>query len=286
MREGAIYQGECCVNFRNSTIFFGRFTDTYRAMTDLISRTPEYPQRIVSVVPSQTELLFDLGLDAEIVGRTRYCIYPADRVAGRTVVGGTKDLNLDLIDTLRPDLILANKEENDREQIETLARRYPVHVTDMATLTDALQMIGTVGKLVGKAGEATQLVSRISRSMPPPITPTLRVVYLIWRKPYMAATSHTFIHDMLRVAGFQNSLADQTRYPVLTADDLRDARPDLIFLSSEPYPFAEKHRAEFNAICPNARVMLVDGELFSWYGSRLLQSGPYFADIQRQLTPL
>jgi len=250
-------------------------------MTDLMRRTTEYPRRLVSVVPSQTELLFDLGLDAEIVGLTRYCTHPADRVRNRTIVGGTKALNLDLIDTLQPDLIVANKEENDREQIAYLARRYPVHVTDMATLPAALQMIQDVGELVGKQSQAEQLVDRIRASMPPPIAPTLRVAYLIWRKPYMAAASHTFIDDMLRVAGFCNALAKQTRYPVLTADDLRAAQPDLIFLSSEPYPFADKHRAELETICPDARVELVDGELFSWYGSRLVKAGAYLAYLRR-----
>lgn len=251
-------------------------------MTDLMRRIPEYPRRLVSVVPSQTELLFDLGLDAEIVGVTRYCTHPADRVRHRAIVGGTKNLNLDLIDTLQPDLIVANREENDREQIELLARRYPVHVTDMATLPEALQMIQTVGQLVGKPLEANQLVSQITASMPPPIVPTLRVAYLIWRKPYMAAASHTFIDDILRVAGFRNALAEQTRYPILTADDLQAAHPDLIFLSSEPYPFRDKHRAELEAICPDARVELVDGELFSWYGSRLVKAGAYLAQLRRQ----
>jgi ABC-type Fe3+-hydroxamate transport system substrate-binding protein len=144
-------------------------------------------------------------------------------------------------------------------------------------------MIRTVGKLVGKVDEASRLVTQIDQSLPPFLTPTLRVLYLIWRKPYMAAANHTFIHDMLRVAGFDNALANQTRYPVITADALRQAQPDLIFLSSEPYPFAEKHRAEFETICPDARVVLVDGELFSWYGSRLIRSGAYFTDLRRQL---
>ncbi len=253
-------------------------------MTDLMRRITEYPRRLVSVVPSQTELLFDLGLDAEIVGLTRYCTYPTDQVQNRTIVGGTKALKLDLIDTLRPDLIIANKEENDREQIEYLAQRYPVHVTDIATLPEALQMIQNVGQLVGKQPQAEQLVDRIRASMPPPIVPTLRVAYLIWRKPYMAAASHTFIDDMLRVAGFRNALAEQTRYPVLTPDDLRAAHPDLIFLSSEPYPFADKHRVELETICPDARVELVDGELFSWYGSRLVKAGAYFAQLRRQFS--
>ncbi|GAB3561638.1 helical backbone metal receptor [Spirosoma luteolum] len=244
---------------------------------------PKPPRRIVSVVPSQTELLFTLGLDAEVVGLTKFCIHPADRVRTKTVVGGTKTLDLARIDALQPDLILANKEENTRAQIEELQERYPVHVTDMITLPDALAMIRTVGALVGRADAAHALAGQLARDLVPPVVTALRVAYLIWRRPYMAAASQTFIDAMLHAAGFQNAFADRERYPVLTADELTAARPDLVFLSSEPYPFASRHRAELAACCPDARVLLVDGELFSWYGSRLLHAAPYFHRLHQQL---
>ena len=243
-----------------------------------------YPIRIVSVVPSQTELLFHLGLDEEIVGLTKFCIHPSDKVKQKSLIGGTKTLNIKAIHALNPDFILANKEENTREQIEALQQWYPVHVTDVNTLPDALSMIREVGTLVGKSTEAEALASQIEKTLFPSLqSPVLSVAYLIWRKPYMVAASDTFIHAMLEQAGFRNAFAGQTRYPVVSAEDLKKARPDLIFLSSEPYPFSEKHMAELQAICPSARIRLVDGEVFSWYGSRLLQASDYFRNLHNEI---
>lgn len=243
------------------------------------------PQRIISAVPSQTELLFDLGLDRELIGITKFCIHPADKVKNKTRVGGTKTLHLEQIHALRPDLILANKEENTREQIEALQEHFPVHVTDVNTLPDALSMIRTVGTLVGKADEADEMAQQIATSLiPSPSSSPPSVAYFIWRKPYMVAAGDTFIDAMLAVAGFRNAFAGQSRYPEVTPDELRDTRPDLIFLSSEPYPFAEKHLTEMASICPSARALVIDGELFSWYGSRLLRAGDYFRNLRNELS--
>ena len=245
------------------------------------------PERIISVVPSQTELLFDLGIDNELVGITKFCIHPVNKVKHKTLVGGTKTLNLSQIHDLQPDLIIANKEENIREQIEKLQRHYPVHVTDISTLPDALTMIRAVGTLVGRAPEADelarQIASTLSSSSFAPSAPRLSVAYFIWRKPYMVAADNTFIHAMLTVAGFANAFATQTRYPEITPDDLHTAQPDLVFLSSEPYPFRQKHLAELKEICPLAKLLLVDGEVFSWYGSRLLRASDYFRNLHNQI---
>ncbi|GAB2561277.1 helical backbone metal receptor [Spirosoma aerophilum] len=242
------------------------------------------PKRIISLVPSQTELLFDLGLNDEIVGITKFCIHPAEKVKNKVLIGGTKTLRLDKIRALKPDLIIANKEENTREQIEELQQHYPVHVTDMATLPDALQMIREVGTLVGKRQEAEAMAAQIERDLTPAYaTSRPTVAYLIWQKPYMAAGTGTFIDAMLTVAGFRNAFANRTRYPEVTPDDLQKAQPDLIFLSSEPYPFKAKHMAEWQTICPSARVLLVDGEMFSWYGSRLLRASDYFRNLRNEI---
>jgi ABC-type Fe3+-hydroxamate transport system substrate-binding protein len=242
------------------------------------------PQRIISVVPSQTELLFDLGLDAEIVGITKFCIHPANKIKQKTLVGGTKTLNISDIHALSPDLILANKEENTREQIEALQQRYAIHVTDVNTVPDALAMIREVGTLVGKHSEAEILANRIEKSLTPfPQAPSCSVAYLIWRKPYMVAAADTFIHAMLEQAGFHNAFAGKTRYPVVSAEELKMAQPDLIFLSSEPYPFSGKHIAELQAICPSSRIRLVDVEVFSWYGSRLLRASDYFRNLRTEI---
>ena len=244
------------------------------------------PQRIISLVPSQTELLFDLGLASEVIGVTKFCIHPTDKVRGRASVGGTKTLRIDRIHALQPDLIIANKEENTREQIEELQQQYPVHVTDITTLPDALTMIRTVGQLVGKAPQADDMAKQIASALSallPRSSPQRTVAYFIWRKPYMVAATDTFIDAMLSVAGFRNAFAGQTRYPEVSPDDLRKSSPDLIFLSSEPYPFTEKHTAELQAICPTAQVLVVDGEVFSWYGSRLLRAADYLKNLQHEI---
>ena len=245
-------------------------------------RLPMNPIRIVSIVPSQTELLFHLGVGAQVVGRTRFCIHPADAVGHVAVVGGTKNIDIDKVAALQPTLILANREENTRADVEALQAIAPVHVTDVITLPDALAMIREVGALVGKVADAELLANQVAESMNALPTPAMRpaVAYLIWRKPWMAAAANTFIDAMLTVAGFKNAFADRTRYPVITETDWQTVQPDLIFLSSEPYPFAAKHMAELAQLCPQAKIQLVDGELFSWYGSRLLQSATYFSHLR------
>ena len=242
------------------------------------------PQRIVSLVPSQTELLFDLGLDNEVVGITKFCIHPADKVTNKCIIGGTKTLNISKIKELNPDFILANKEENSQEQIDELQGRYPVLVTDEITVSDALAMIREVGDRIGKRQEAVDLAQQIGDALcSGTVLSPQRVAYLIWRNPFMVAADQTFIHSMLEVAGFLNAFSHRTRYPEITAEDLQTVKPDLLFLSSEPYPFSEKHIAELQAICPDTRIVLVDGELFSWYGSRLLRSSDYFMKLRTEL---
>jgi len=245
----------------------------------------QVPQRIVSLVPSQTELLFDLGLDEQIVGVTKFCVYPAEKVKLKTKIGGTKNFDLTAIAALKPDLVIGNKEENYQAGIEALRARYRVWLTDIVTLEDALQMIEEVGALVGFAASAQLLSAHIQNAFAqliPAPTPLPRVAYFIWRKPYMVAASGTFIDQMLQIAGFQNVFSALNRYPAISVQQLQAVSPDLIFLSSEPYPFRQKHFAELQAICPNARVQLIDGELFSWYGSRLQYSAAYFRALRQQ----
>ena len=258
---------------------------TTRDQLGTVVSLPAPPRRIVSLVPSQTELLFDLGLDAEVVGVTKFCVYPREKVRGKTVVGGTKDFRLEVIERLQPDLILGNKEENTREGIEQLRQQYPVWVSDIATLADALAMISTVGSLVNRPLEAGQLTHDIRNAFQVLAVHTAsacirpRVAYFIWRKPYMVAGAGTFIDDMLRRAGFRNVFNSITRYPEITPEQLKAAAPRRVLLSSEPYPFSEKHVTEFRTLCPAAEIQVVDGELFSWYGSRLLHSAAYFQTL-------
>ena len=246
------------------------------------------PKRIVSVVPSQTELLFDLGLDEEIIGLTKFCIHPIEKFAGRTKVGGTKKLNIDLIKDLKPDLIIGNKEENTQSDIEELAQFFPVWISDIYTLDDAMKTIAEIGELVDRAPEASYLNHLISAGFGDLKTLALqnhidkKVAYLIWRKPFMAAGKNTFIDDVLLTNGMTNVI-NQERYPEITLEKLKTLNCELILLSSEPYPFKEKHIEEIQAAIPDAKVLLVDGEMFSWYGSRLVKAVQYFFEFQKEL---
>lgn len=250
---------------------------------DQLSRKVELsgiPKRIISIVPSQTELLFYLGLNVEVIGITKFCIHPADRFNSTTKVGGTKQLDVEKIRLLNPDLIIANKEENDRLQVEELMNICPVWISDIFDLESALQMIVCIGDMIGKPGQANVLCTEINgrfKGIKLPVT-GLRVAYLIWRKPYMLAGRGTFIDSMLQTCGL-NNVTEAERYPEIDADALVAANPDLVFLSSEPYPFAKKHIEEFRAFLPNANIVLVDGEMFSWYGSRLLYAPAYFKQL-------
>lgn len=245
-----------------------------------------HPQRIISLVPSQTELLFDLGLDKEIVGITKFCIHPADKVKSVAHIGGTKNFDLECIKSLKPDLIIGNKEENYQEGIEALQHNFPVWVSDIFTLEDALEMIRKMGELVGKTTEAGKISTHIANSFfkLPVVKFSPSVAYFIWRKPYMVAAGQTFIDNMLQKAGFENVFGHLSRYPEISPAQLQEVKPDLIFLSSEPYPFKQKHIAELHKICPNSQILLVDGELFSWYGSRLLKSVTYFLELRQALS--
>lgn len=254
---------------------------TYTDMTGRMVDIPFPPKRIVSVVPSQTELLYDLGLDDEVVGITKFCVHPNQWFRTKKRIGGTKTLHIDAIKQLQPDLIIANKEENTREQIEELAAQLPVWISDIQTITEGLQMIDQVGNITGKHQQARQLVAEITRefaAIDKSATPK-RVAYFIWRDPWMCAGCDTFISNVITTLGWQNILANRPRYPAVQLGELVALAPDTILLSSEPYPFKDKHIAEIKAVLPNADVQLVDGEMFSWYGSRMLKAAVYLRGL-------
>ncbi|WP_375437115.1 ABC transporter substrate-binding protein [uncultured Hymenobacter sp.] len=242
---------------------------------------PFPPKRIISLVPSQTELLFDLGLGERVVGVTKFCVHPTKAHKTAAVVGGTKNFDFEKIKTLKPDLILGNKEENYQDGIEQLAAKYPVWLSDISTLDEALDMIRRVGLITGRKEKAIALATEIAASFASLKTALepISAAYFIWRKPYMIAATSTFIDDLLLRTGFRNVFTNLARYPEVTAEQLTAAAPQQILLSSEPYPFSEKHVAEFQSICPAAQIRIVDGELFSWYGSRLLHSAAYLRSL-------
>lgn len=246
-----------------------------------IIAVPDFPKRIVSLVPSQTELLYDLGLGDSVVGITKFCIHPKEWFQTKTRVGGTKQVKLDVVQSLSPDLIIGNKEENTLEDIEALRKIAPVWMSDIESLEEALNMISEVGELTNTSHKATEITSRIRQSFEDFYSPLTAksVLYLIWKNPYMGVAEHTFIHDLLtNVLGLKNCLSPQERYPELDFDNFNE-QPDYIFLSSEPFPFKDSHLKELEQRFPQSTIILVDGEYFSWYGSRLLGAVDYFKGL-------
>jgi ABC-type Fe3+-hydroxamate transport system substrate-binding protein len=253
------------------------------------------PKRIISLVPSQTELLYDLGLDEELIGITKFCIHPNEWFRSKTRVGGTKTVNIDKVKSLSPDLILANKEENVKEQVEALVEVAPVYVSDIKNLEDALDMIKHVGKLVNREQKANEMAEKINsdfgrlKSFVEPnnqSTHQLNTAYLIWKEPYMAAGGDTFIHDLMCRCRFKNVLSDQQRYPQVSIELLKKLDCNVLLLSSEPYPFKQKHIDELQQQLGGIKILLVDGEMFSWYGSRLLHSVEYFERLLKEIQQL
>jgi len=245
---------------------------------------PIIPKRIISLVPSQTEYLCDIGLQDQIIGCTKFCIHPSNIKQKASIIGGTKTLNLTLIQSLKPDIIIGNKEENEQIQIETLQKDFPVWMSDIANLTAALEMMQKLADLFQKAKEGKQICNQIAddfATLHQAKNPK-KVLYLIWKDPYMLAGKQTFINDLLQRLGLENAagaLPNPNRYPAITLSEIQQINSDIILLSSEPYPFKEKHRIAFQQLLPSASIQVVDGELFSWYGSLLLQSGAYFKQV-------
>ena len=235
--------------------------------------------KVVSLVPSITEALFDLGLtENEVVGRTKFCIHPKEKVKNVAVIGGTKNINIDKIRALQPDLILANKEENTKEQVEALMEDFKVIVTNVENIEDNYYLLKSLGKIFNKEERAQSFNLKIYDVLiHAKIESKIKVAYLIWKNPYMTIGSDTFIHKILGEIGFENIFKDKTRYPEITVEDLTDA--EIIMLSSEPFPFKEKHIEELKEFYPHKKIMIVDGEAFSWYGTHIAKCEDYFKGL-------
>ena len=257
--------------------------------TDALDRTvtlPAPPQRIVSLVPSQTELLAHLGLAEQVVGITRFCVRPDDWRDQKHIVGGTKEVDVQRVEALAPDLILANQEENTLEDVEALADLASVYVTDVPTVETACAMIRAVGTLLDRADAARQLAATIQQRFDaldghPPI----QTAYLIWREPFMTVGRDTIIHDIMARGGFVNVFGDRTRYPEVSPAALSTADPDVLLLPDEPFPFPQKPRfsADLREALPDTPLHFVNGQLFSWYGPRLLDTPDYLRSLRTAL---
>lgn len=235
--------------------------------------------KIISLVPSITEALFDLGLrESEIIGRTKFCIHPENRVKNVAVIGGTKNLNIEKIKALKPDLILANKEENTKEEVEELQKYFKVLVTNISTLEDNYYLLKNLGNLLDRKEIAQKYNIKIYEVFQNfSDFPKKKCAYLIWKNPYMTVGADTFIHDILDKVGFENVFKHHKRYPEISIEELKAA--EFVFLSSEPFPFKQKHVEELQKQLPDSKVFLVDGEAFSWYGTHLAKCENYFKGL-------
>ena len=261
-------------------------------LKDQIGRLKEVnttPRRIISLVPSQTELLFDLGLEDAIVGLTKFCIHPIQLKTTEKVVGGTKQINLDKIKALNPDIILCNKEENTKEIVEACESICTTHVSDIFTIEDSLELINQYGKIFNKELSATKISNQINANLTDfkafvKDKVILKAAYFIWRKPWMVAGNNTFINHLLELNKFENVYNNLERYPEIELENLSlNGDPEIVLLSSEPYPFKNEHAIEINNASPHTKTVLVDGEMFSWYGSRLIKAFNYFKTLRQNL---
>lgn len=255
---------------------------------DQLNRTHNFklpPQRIVSLVPSQTELLVDLGLGDQIVGVTKFCVHPTSLRKEKVIVGGTKSVSIEKIKALSPDIIICNKEENTKEIVESLEPIAPVWISDILTMQDVFNLIESIGEIFAISDKAFTLNQKLKQTHTNFITwslqqPSKKVAYLIWKNPYMIAGNQTFINTLLTQNNFKNIGEELPgRYPEVSLELLRDD-VDIILLATEPYPFKEIDCTELKSQL-NKNVILVDGEYFSWYGSRLLDAYSYFKSILR-----
>jgi len=247
------------------------------------------PKRIVSLVPSQTELLYDLGLEENIVGITKFCVHPYHLKSTKKIVGGTKKVNYDKIRLLNPDIIICNKEENTQEIVGELKKICSVWVTDVCILEDNFQMITDFGLLFDKRTEARKWNDKLAFALSDfknfiNDVPVRNVAYFIWKNPYMVSGSGTFIDEMLKLNNFKNQYSSQERYPEIELEKMDpDGSLDLVLLSSEPFPFKAEDGYEIVKSTNNAQAILVDGEMFSWHGSRLLKALDYFRFLHSRI---
>lgn len=262
---------------------------TYTDQTGTTISLTEIPKRIISLVPSQTELLYDLGLEDSIVGITKFCVHPYHLKSTKKVIGGTKKVHIEKIRLLQPDIIIANKEENTKEIVATLQEIAPVWTSDIITVHDSLVMITELGKIFSVRTKARQWVDKIEYAYNDFLSfindkEMLKTAYFIWKNPYMAAGGGTFINEMLNLNKFTNIYEDRGRYPEVIIQKMRiQGDPDLVFLSSEPYPFKEEDAFEVGRYTHHAKTVFVDGEMFSWYGSRIVKAFSYFKDLRKRI---
>lgn len=247
------------------------------------------PKRIVSLVPSQTELLYQLGLENELIGITKFCVHPYHLKATKEIVGGTKKVDFQKIKALKPDFILCNKEENSFDFLPKLEEIAPTYFSDVCSIQDSIDLIQSLGMLLGRRTEAKNLILKIDFKLKEFKSfmieqPTRKVAYFIWANPWMVAGNDTYIQELLKLNKFDNVFKHMSRYPKIEIERIRhEGDPDVIILSSEPFPFKDEHALEIGTYANRSVTVFGDGEMFSWFGYRLLLALDYFKLLHKKL---
>jgi len=236
------------------------------------------PKKIISLVPSLTETLVEAGLKTTLVGITKFCVHPKGLLKEIEVIGGTKNPRIRNILATKPDLIFANKEENRLEDINELKKYTQVYVTDIKNNQGILNFLHMLN-LLFKTEACERLFYKLQKIPLYTEREKIPTCYLIWKDPWMTVGQDTFIHYMMEKYGFQNIYSATERYPVVSLENIKVRQPKIVMLSSEPYPFKEKEKTELLKLLPDTNIILVDGEMFSWYGSRLLEADLYINDL-------
>jgi len=252
--------------------------------TVLHKHNPIPKSRVISIVPSISWYLYDLIDPNSIVGISKFCEIPDTIHSNPIRVGGTKTPKIDKIRQLKPDLIVVNKEENTKDAVDELAKDFDVYLTDVFDLPSMFQMMLELGVLCNQQEIAENWISKITVAyknykLELAIEKKVKIAYLIWKDPYMAAGKNTFIHSFLSSTGFINCFESLDRYPIVNAEMILREKPNAILLSSEPYPFNSSHFEAFQ----NTPCILVDGKMFSWYGSYLFKSFSYLNALNGKL---
>ena len=240
------------------------------------------PQRIVSLVPSITYTLSDFDLNENVVGITRFCKFLPYSKKEKTIIGGTKDIKIDRIKSLKPDIILANKEENTKEIVEQLEKIAPVFVSDIKNFDDNIDFLERMGKIFNNEIFAIYFVrqlNKLKKTLETEKEHLKKTIYLIWKNPWMTIGGDTYIHDMMKLSGFDNLYKQKKRYPTTDIEEMKKLNPEVILLSSEPYPFKAKHQQELQEIFPETKILLVQGEAFTWFGTYQIKGLEYLSSL-------
>lgn len=249
------------------------------------------PKRIISLVPSLTETLYDLNLEENILGITKSCTHPVHFKHTKTIIGDVKDVEIEKIKDLQPHIVFCNKGENSLETIKKLQEFTQVYVTVVKTIDDSIRLVEKLGLILNRRVDAKLINHKINLKLED-FTQFIKEYdvkkagYFIGYNPWVAAGDNTFINALLALNKFENIYTNkEDMYPIIEAKKIRlEGDPDFVFFPSHPFAFNDKHIFEMGRFTHHASAVYVDGQMFSWFGSRLIKSFDYFKSLRERIT--